>query len=267
MENEKPKEEVKEKPIQRIVLADVKEFRDSISIISELVTEADIKLTKEGIELMAMDSANVAMVIWKMSKEKCTEFEITEEQKIGIRLTDLKTILKRAGKDDIIKMEFGEKVKINMMGKQKKQFTLPILDRYDDGKEVKEPELKFEAKVTIPAKDFTEAIGDIDIIADTCSFVVKDKKFTIIGTGDSMNTSVAFGDIKIETEKNVMCKFAIEYLKKMIKGNKLGNTIVLNIGKDFPLKMEFLNITKGGEEENIENMGLKFILAPRISED
>ena len=50
----------------KLVLADSKLLADSISIISELVNEARIKISKESLEIISMDPANVAMVIFKL---------------------------------------------------------------------------------------------------------------------------------------------------------------------------------------------------------
>ena len=50
----------------RLTLSEPSTFKDSIAVISELVNEARFKVTKDGIELVAMDPANVAMVIFKL---------------------------------------------------------------------------------------------------------------------------------------------------------------------------------------------------------
>ncbi|MBS3133118.1 hypothetical protein J4470_03240, partial [Candidatus Woesearchaeota archaeon] len=50
----------------RLTLAEPKYLKDSISIISELVSETRIKVSSGGIELIAMDPANVAMVVFKL---------------------------------------------------------------------------------------------------------------------------------------------------------------------------------------------------------
>ena len=50
----------------KLTLAEPRYLRESISIISDLVNETRIKITKEGLELVAMDPANVAMVVFKL---------------------------------------------------------------------------------------------------------------------------------------------------------------------------------------------------------
>jgi len=67
----------------RLVLADPTFLKDSISVISDLVNEARFKVTKNGLELVAMDPANVAMVIFKFLSSSFTEYEVEKEQEIG----------------------------------------------------------------------------------------------------------------------------------------------------------------------------------------
>ena len=50
----------------KLTLTEAKYFKDSIAIISELVNEATFKIKPDGLEMIAMDPANVAMVIFKI---------------------------------------------------------------------------------------------------------------------------------------------------------------------------------------------------------
>src|SRR3989338_3621460 len=50
----------------KLTLAEPKYLKESITIISDLVNEARFKITKDAIELVAMDPANVAMVLFKL---------------------------------------------------------------------------------------------------------------------------------------------------------------------------------------------------------
>ena len=50
----------------KLTLAETKLLKDTTSIIADLVTEVHFKVTKDGMELIAMDPANVAMVVFKL---------------------------------------------------------------------------------------------------------------------------------------------------------------------------------------------------------
>ena len=86
----------------KLTLAEPKYFKDSIAIISELVSEARFKITKNAIELVAMDPANVAMVIFKLFSSTFTEYDVKEDLDIAINLSNLKQILRRAKADYLL---------------------------------------------------------------------------------------------------------------------------------------------------------------------
>ena len=89
----------------KLTLAEPKYLKDSISIISELVTEGRFKITSDAIELVAMDPANVAMVIFKLLSSTFTEYELKEPVDIAINLNNLKQFLRRAKQNDILTLE------------------------------------------------------------------------------------------------------------------------------------------------------------------
>ncbi len=100
----------------KLVLAEPKYFKDSISIISDLVSEAKFKVNNNGLELVAMDPANVAMVVFKMLSSCFTKCEVVDQEEIAINLNNLKQILRRAKSDDVLTLETTDdsKLKIQM---------------------------------------------------------------------------------------------------------------------------------------------------------
>ena len=84
----------------RLTLAEPSYLKESVSIISDLVNEARFKVTKDAIELVAMDPANVAMVIFKLLSSCFTEYDVKGDIEIAINLENLKQILRRAGAND-----------------------------------------------------------------------------------------------------------------------------------------------------------------------
>ena len=79
----------------RLTLAESRLLKDSIGIISELVSEVTLKIDKNKIEIVAMDPANVAMVIFKLLSTTFSEYSVKGPTELAINLTNLKMILKR----------------------------------------------------------------------------------------------------------------------------------------------------------------------------
>src|SRR3989339_1086993 len=92
----------------RLTLAEPRLLRESISIISDLVNEARFKVTPNAIELVAMDPANVAMVVFKLLSSSFTEYDVKKDTEIAINLSNLKQVLRRASPKDMLTLELSE---------------------------------------------------------------------------------------------------------------------------------------------------------------
>jgi proliferating cell nuclear antigen len=89
----------------KLTLSEPKYLKDSISIISELVNETRIKVTSDGIELIAMDPANVAMIVFKLLPTAFTEYLVEKPVDIAVNLNNFKQILRRANPTDMLTLE------------------------------------------------------------------------------------------------------------------------------------------------------------------
>ena len=247
----------------KLVLAEPKYFKDSISIISDLVTEAKFKVSNNGLEMVAMDPANVAMVIFKMLSSCFTKYEVKEAEEIAINLNNLKQILRRAKSDDVLTLETTEdnKLKIQMKSNTTRSFSIPTLEI--DDKEQKVPELTFPMTVEMDSGLLTESVEDVSVVAESVTFLGEKSQLSVKAEGD---LSKAFIEIKpdeqtlirTDSDDKFKAKFSLEYLKKMIAGNKLSDKVSLHFNTDYPMKIEY---------KIVDRLALSFILAPRVDND
>ncbi|MEK6852462.1 MAG: hypothetical protein AABX59_01155, partial [Nanoarchaeota archaeon] len=100
---------------------------DVVGIISELVNEVRINFRKEGAEIVAIDPANVAMVILRMPPSLFTRYEVNEEESIAVNLDDFKQVLRRGRQS--LTMELKEnRLYLDFKGEKKKSFVLSLID-------------------------------------------------------------------------------------------------------------------------------------------
>ncbi|RLE44892.1 hypothetical protein DRJ25_06255, partial [Candidatus Woesearchaeota archaeon] len=78
----------------KLTLVEPRYLKDSVTIISELVNEATFKVNSESIELIAMDPANVAMVVFKLLSSAFAEYDVKQPVELAINLSNLKQVLK-----------------------------------------------------------------------------------------------------------------------------------------------------------------------------
>jgi proliferating cell nuclear antigen len=245
----------------KLTLAEPRYLKDSISIISELVNEARIKVTPNAIELVAMDPANVAMVVFKLLSSAFIEYEIKAPVEVAINLNNFKQVLRRAKPNDMLTLELADnKLKIKFKSNTTRTFSLPIIEI--DEKEQRVPELSFPVTITTDSVILSDSIDDADIVGDSVSFMAEAKKFTVLAEGDlnraqieitaDEQTDIKAGDVAVKA------KYSVEYLKKMVQGGKLAEKVIVQFNKDYPLKLSYVSVDK---------VSLAFILAPRVEND
>ena len=244
----------------KLTLADAKYFKESISIISELVVEVNFKITPDWIEMIAMDPANVAMVVYKLMGSTFTEYDVKEPVTLGVNLNNLKQVLKRSKANDQISLEVdNNKLKITFKGTTTRTFHLPLLPPEESDK--KEPDLKFKVTIHTDSSLLTDAVEDADIVAESVSFTADEHMFSVQATGDNNKVNIDIDPAKgtqIEAHEKSRAKYSIEYLKKMIAGSKISSKVKIQFSKDYPLRLEYL------EKDAVQ---LVFILAPRVDND
>lgn len=246
----------------KLTLAEPKYLKDSISIISELVNEAKFKITPNAMELVAMDPANVAMVIFKLLSSCFTEYDVKKDTELSIDLGNFKQILRRAGANDMLSMEIDDnRLKVQLKGKTIRTFSLPLIDTEE--KEQKIPELSFPVNIKTHTSIFNDAVEDVDVVAESVTFEVDKNCFVVNGESDLSHANIEIkGDdhtnITVEGDDKIRAKYSVEYLKKIISASKLCDDVVIQFNKDYPLKLDYVVVDK---------LQLSFILAPRVEND
>jgi proliferating cell nuclear antigen len=224
---------------------------DIIAIISELVTEVRIKVNVEGLSIIAIDPANVALVSFKLPASSFSSFEVGEEI-LGLSLDSLKNVLRRCSVGTSLVMQTEDNLlKIEIHDKIKRVFKLALINIEQEEKIM--PSLEFSSRVEIPSLDLLEVIEDCSVVADSCSFSSADNKFVIEAKGLHSAKS-EFSQDEIKIEGNGKAKYSLEYLQKFAKACKLTEKTAINFSDDYPLRMDFKS----------QDFELSFVLAPRV---
>ena len=238
-----------------VKLDNPKIFSDVIGIISELVTEVKIKVDKQGLSIVAIDPANVALVAFNIPSTAFSAFEANEEV-LGLSLDSLKQILRRSSVGSSLIMQTEDNnLRIEIHDKIKRIFSLALIKIDTEDKAV--PKLEFSCKVEMSSIDFSEAIEDCAIVGDAASFAIKEGKFIIEAKGlNSAKNEFSSDEVKIEGNSG-KAKYSLEYLQKFARASRLTEKVRINFSDDYPLRLEF----------NTQQIGLVFVLAPRVENE
>ncbi len=251
----------------KAVLEDVSLLRDSLDAVSSFINEGTFKLDSNGLSLIAMDPANVAMIIYNLLASAFTNYECTAETEITLNIPYLVSILKRAGSGDNVELKLVEGTNalvIRMVGDSTRTFTLPLLEAH--GSPVKLPEKLsegFKAEVELESQTFREGIKDSLMVSDCVILSCTNDSFIMKALSDTNEVNLQLNKespslLKISVTEPVKSKYSLEYLDKMTKVTKVAKSVTASLASDYPLKLDYATTDK---------LKVSFILAPRIDTD
>ena len=238
-------------------------LKKSMEVISDLVIEGTLVFKKDCLELIALNSNNVVMIVFKLLAINFKKYEIIEDKKISLNLEHFSNALKTCSDKFDLKLAIEDDNKIKIISgdreKNRKEFCLSLID-FDDDNLQKIPNLEFPVKAALSSQELTNAINDLSFIEEGVTFKAKGKSFSIEGKTNSMSGKIELDDrvsLKIDDDKEYISRYSMDYLKKFAKCDKIVKECEINFGSEYPLKLDYRIVDK---------LLIAFILAPR-SED
>jgi proliferating cell nuclear antigen len=232
-------------------------LKDTAEVLSVMVKEAKLRLMPQGISVNAVDPANVAMVSLDLTKDAFDSFEATDGE-IGIDLVKLNGIMEMAAKDDIIKLELDENAHKLIVQMRGLAYTISLLDPSSIRKEPKVPILDLPAHIVLKGEDFKRAIKAAEKVGDYMDIGVKGDVFFMEADGDTDKVLMELRkeqliDIASGEAKSL---FSLDYLSDISKTAGKAGEVTLDVGKDYPMKINFAFAEGRGHAS--------YMLAPRV---
>ena len=177
-------------------------FAEVVSIISDMVLEVRMKVSKEGMSIIAIDPANVAMISFKLPASAFSELEVENDEVLGISLDSLKAVLRRVKAGSVLSITKQEtELKLVINDKIKREFNLALIEIEGEEKEI--PSLNFVSRIEMSSTDFSEAIEDCSVVADSCSFISEPDKFIMHAKGslNSFKSEFSSDEVNMEAQE------------------------------------------------------------------
>lgn len=253
------KKEKEEKLIFRSKMkADV--LKGVTEIISPLVDEARFSITPEGVSINAIDPAHVALVHVEVKADSFEEYH-ADELDLGVDIHKIGSVLKLAGPDDIISLEYDEhkNMLVLTIGALVRRMGLIDVEGMSDPKI---PELDLPARVVLVAGELSRAVRASEMVSDHMVFTVDKDKLVFYAEGDVDTVDLTLPKdllVELHSDDKYRSLFSIDYLSSMIKPAKDEDQITILLGNDNPIHVEFDFADKKGH--------VIYVLAPRIESE
>ncbi|MGC8676030.1 MAG: proliferating cell nuclear antigen (pcna) [Candidatus Micrarchaeia archaeon] len=242
-------------------LDDARYWRDCVEAIVSLVDEGVFTISKEGISLKAMDPSGISMVSFFMPSKAFSNYDVEKSASIGVNLDNLSKIMSRTRDNESLVMKDSDnKLLLEFAGgKGKRRYKLQLIDIKN--KDEKEPKVEFDANVEVDGEHLKNVLKDASLISSYISFKASKEQFAITAKGDSGELEevhdVDGSEVKkISASKDASAVFNLEFLENMVKSSQVGNSVVLELKTNQPLRLNY----------NIGQATITYYLAPYVEE-
>lgn len=251
----------------------IQPLRNLITAIKDILTDATITFTADGMKIINFDKTHTVLVNVKLHADKFELFHCIPEKIIVCANTShLFKVISTMSNDDTLTM-YIEKADYNdgivsHLGlqydngdiKQCYSQKLRLID--PESEELVVPDVKYTTVVNLPASDFQKIVRDLNGISDRIEIkaVGNDLIFSCEGSFASSRISrseydgyMEFIQKSVDPAVVVQGEFSLKSLSHFIKCTPLCNTLEMYLGNDLPLIVKY-NVASLGE--------IKLCLAP-----
>ena len=240
-------------------------IKSTFEVLKDILNDVNIYFNQDGIQLLTLDTARVALIDLNFSAENFEEYNFNQHSEIsaGFNILNTYKLLKCISNNDILtaSISSGDFFKINIENKQKNsssEFKLKLLDIDED--KIQKPDIKMDCVTTIPSIDFQRICRDMNNFASDVYITRENDKFIIECEGDYANqkTVIECVDDNKFTGK-IKGKYSLKYLTLFTKATGLCS--IVQIMQEIDNRFLVLKY-------NIANLGeIKFYLATKMDED
>lgn len=242
-----------------------------LEAVKDLLTNANLVCTEDGILLQAMDAAHVSLITFTLLTDAFSLYNCTDTITLGVNTVVFARILKCADNTDSVLLRTVDDGKLHITfesqtGQRTSAFEMNLLEI--DGEHISIPDTEYTCSVKLPCGDFTRIVRDLQAFGDTATIDIQDGVVTFTTTGDAgtaaivvkadKTSKVATEWTEIECNESTKLNFALRYLAAFTKAQGISDQVTLYMTDGMPVYVTY-------DMEDLGSVG--YYLAPKIHED
>jgi len=243
----------------KLVIQEAPALKAAIDSIVCLVEEGQFDVKSDGLTLKAMDPSQISMISFSMPKQAFVEYNVTEEIKLGVNISQLAEVLGRGKRGEKCELTVEEgRLVVKFYGdKHRRMFKVPLIETGD--RIQREPKIDFRNVAKIKADAIKETLKDAKLISSHVRLQLTGEQFIVDVRGENGDVRAEFEKgspevVALDIKENAKATFPLQYLEDMMKATSASSVVSVSLETDRPLKLEY----------DIEGAKVTYYLAPRI---
>jgi len=238
------------------------DIKDFVGTLRAIVDEAKFNIGPDGIQVRAVDPANVAMDDGVLSAGAFESYDASEGI-LGLNLERLEEVLKLANRGDLVELSFNTntfKLVIHIDGIE---FTIACIDPDSIRMEPEIPDMDLPASFTVDEVQISRGVKAADMVSDHIQLRCDETEQAVFieaeGDTDDVCLELTEEEYIAITAVDAEALFSLDYVKDISRKFPKGAEISITFGTDFPMMIEYE--FADGECEILS------MIAPRIRSD
>jgi proliferating cell nuclear antigen len=244
-------------------------FRSLIEAVKEIVTEANLEFTSEGIKVVNVDETHTVLVYLKLFADRFESFYCPMKYILGINMIYFFKLIKTMGNNDSLTLYLPQsnpnKLGIRMENSDKSTVTNYFLKLFDtDVEDIKIPSISFTSIIHMPSTDLQKHCRDMNALGEKLDVEItsmgSDLIFRCMGDFAEQETVISENNSTMRVQKTsnstneiVQGIFQLKHLVVFTKCTSLCPSIELCLRNDYPLILKY----------TVANLGeIRLVLAP-----
>lgn len=233
--------------------------------LGETISEARMKISKDGISVSAVDPANVLMTKMEIPLGVFEVYEV-DPVTIGLDVIKIVNMLSDVNDSGNAILELSEdNARINMkVGNM--EWSTSLMAAESTRPEPRIPDITLPAKVCIDGARFSKIVKSAMNMSDHIILGVKDSVF-FASAGDgiqSFEAKIPLSELPGSVAGEARSLFSLDYVEDMAKAARKSDVVNIELGTDFPMRMSF---RVGNNLDPGALPSVSYLLAPRFERD
>lgn len=262
------------------------DLKKIINAIKDVITEANVECTEQGMALQCMDSSHVMLVYIMLREWGFDRYVISKNVTLGLNMTSVGKIMKIAKGDSLCTLKtLDDSDTLTFMfedvgGKIDKKLNLKLMGI--DAEHLGIPPTDYRARVKMPVTLFTELCKNCVLIGDAVTITVSGKMMKWVAKGDEIEDCALyvhgaglFNDAPADDYQNtyitcglddVQTYLSLKYLTEAAKCASLADHVIIRIIENRPVRIEFhFGKTRTNDKGKVEHSSLMcYFMAPKV---
>lgn len=236
-----------------IAVGDVAALGKAVSVISDLVDDANFTLTSEGLSMEAMDSSHVCLVVLDVKQAYFESFAVQTPDVFGIKLGVLKRVLECSSGKTTLSREDEDSIVVQS---DRARFSVKLIDI--DSESVNPAFGEQDATVVVDSTAFQRLVKDLVTFGDVVELKASEDGFDMTTRGDIGEACMRVATKRADVRASARGEFAIRYLVSFAKAAAIASEVTLGFSNFGVLALDYAF----GEHAR-----LSFYIAPKIEDD